>query len=74
MQHTIEELIRRIDVMKDKAIQVHRLRNEFSDISYREYDHETCKHLISDIQSIAMGIANDRQGSEIKTEMDEWKK
>ena len=74
MQHTIEELIRRIDLMKDKAIQVHRLRNEFSEISYREYDHATCKHLISDIQSIAMGIANDRQGSEIKTEMDEWKK
>ena len=74
MQHTIEELIRRRDVMKDKAIQVHRLRNEFSEISHREYDHETCKHLISDIQSIAMGIANDRQGSEIKTEMDEWKK
>ena len=74
MQHTIEELIRRIDLMKDKAIQVHRLRNEFSEISYREDDHETCKHLISDIQSIAMGIANDRQGAEIKTEMDEWKK
>ena len=74
MLHTIEELIHRINLMKDKAILLHRLRNEFAEISYKEYDKATCKELLADIQSIARGIANDTQGDEIKTEMDEWKK
>jgi hypothetical protein len=52
MQHTIEDLIRRIEVMKDKAILVHRLRNEFAEISGKDYDHETCKRLIDDIQTL----------------------
>lgn len=59
--------------MKDKAIQVHRLRNEFSEISGKEYDKVTCKALIDDIQDLALGIAMDRQGDEIITEMDSWK-
>ena len=33
MQHTIEDLIRRIEVMKDKAVMVHRLRNQYSDFN-----------------------------------------
>ena len=70
MQHTIEDLIRRINVMHDKAVQVHRIRNEFADISYKEYDHATCKALIEDIQALALGIAHDKQGDEIKTEME----
>ena len=73
MQHTIEDLIRRIEVMKDKAILVHRLRNEFAEISGKDYDHETCKRLIDDIQTLAVSIAVDKQGDEIKTEM-EYKK
>lgn len=74
MQHSIEELIRRISAMKDLAIQVHRVRNEFSEISYKEYDRETCNHLIEQIQSMAYGIANDKEGTEIITEMEykEW--
>lgn len=59
--------------MKDKAIQVHRLRNEFSEISGKDYDKATCKALIEDIQDLALGIAMDRQGDEIITEMDSWK-
>ena len=74
MLHTVEDLIRRIEVMKDKAILVHRLRNEFAEISGKDYDHETCKRLIDDIQTLALSIAVDKQGDEIKTEMDEWKK
>jgi len=73
MLHTVEDLIRRIEVMKDKAILVHRLRNEFAEISNKDYDHETCKRLIDDIQTIALSIAVDKQGDEIKTEM-EYKK
>lgn len=74
MLHTIEELIERINLMKDKAIELHRLRNQFSEISGKEYDKIACKALLDDIQSIANLIANDRDGTEIRTEMDEWKK
>ena len=73
MRHSIEQLIERLNVMKDKAIMVHRLRNEFSEISGKEYDKATCKALIDDIQDLALGIAMDREGDEIITEMDSWK-
>jgi hypothetical protein len=74
MLHTIEDLIRRLEVMKDKAILLHRVRNEFSEISYKQYDKAACQNLIDDIQAMALSIANDTEGDEIKTEMDEWKK
>lgn len=70
MQHTIEDLIRRINVMHDKAVQVHRLRNEFSEISGKDYDRVTCKAILEDIQYLALGIAMDKSGDEIKTEME----
>lgn len=74
MLHTIEELIERLNVMKDKAIELHRLRNQYSEISGKEYDRATCQALLDDIQSMARLIAEDREGDEIRTEMDEWKK
>lgn len=74
MQHTIEDLIRRLDAMKDKAIMIHRLRNEFAEISHKEYDKVTCKALLDDIQHMALLIAHDKDGDEILTEMDNWKK
>ena len=70
MQHTIEDLIKRINVMHDLAIQVHRLRNEFSEQAEKQYDINTCNHLIDQIQSLALGIAKDNQGTEIITEME----
>lgn len=70
MQHTIEDLIKRINVMHDLAIQVHRLRNEFSEQAEKQYDIDTCNHLIDQIQSLALGIAKDNQGTEIITEME----
>lgn len=73
MRHSIEDLIRRIEVMKDKAILLHRVRNEFSEISYKQYDKAACQNIIDDIQSIALLIANDKEGDEIITEMDNWK-
>lgn len=73
MLHSVEDLIRRLNIMKDKAILVHRLRNEFSEISYKEYDKVACQNLIDDIQAMALGIANDKEGDEIITEMDSWK-
>jgi len=73
MLHTVEDLIRRINLMHDKAVELHRLRNQFAEISGKEYDKISCQALLDDIQSIAYGIANDKQGNEIKTEM-EYKK
>lgn len=72
MQHPIEDWIKRINVMKDLCIQAHRLRNEFAEISNKEYDAATCKHLLEQVQSLALGIANEKI-TVIKTEMDEWK-
>ena len=74
MLHTIEELIQRLDVMKDKAIELHRIRNQYSELSGKTYDKTIANALLDDIQSMAMLIANDREGNEIKTEMDESKK
>jgi len=74
MLHTIEELIERLNVMKDKAIELHRVRNQYSEISGKEYDRAYAKNLLDDIQGMAKLIAEDREGDEIKTEMDEWKK
>ena len=74
MLHTIEELIERLNVMKDKAIELHRVRNQYSEISGKQYDKKYAQHLLDDIQHMAKLIAEDREGDEIRTEMDEWKK
>jgi hypothetical protein len=74
MLHTIEELIDRLNVMKDKAIELHRLRNQYSELSGKKYDKAECQALLDDIQSMAKLIAEDKQGNEIRTSMDEWKK
>lgn len=70
MLHTVEDLIERLEVMKDKAIQLHRLRNQYSDLSGKDYDYITCKALLDDIQSMALSIAEDRQGDKILTRME----
>lgn len=74
MLHTIEELIERLNVMKDKAIELHRVRNQYSELSGKEYDKAYANALLDDIQGMARLIAEDREGTEIKTKMDEWKK
>ncbi len=73
MRHSIEDLIKRINAMQEKAILLHRVRNEFAEISYKQYDKVACQNLIEDIQAMALGIANDKDGDEIITEMDSWK-
>jgi|TARA_B110000914_G_scaffold223689_1_gene239719 hypothetical protein len=70
MQHSIEDLLRRLEVMKDKAIMLHRVRNEFSEISYKDYDKAVCQNIIDDIQAMALSIAKDKQGTDIITEME----
>jgi len=73
MLHTIEDLIERLGVMKDKAIELHRLRNQYSELSGKTYDKVACNALLDDIQSMARSIAEDREGNEILTRM-EYKK
>lgn len=70
MLHSIEDLIRRINVMKDKSTELHRVRNEVSKISGKTYDKAKAKELLADIQALALSIAMDREGEEIKTEME----
>lgn len=70
MLHTVEDLIRRINVMKDKSTHLHRVRNEVSQISGKTYDKAKAKEILDDIQSIALSIAKDREGEEILTEME----
>ena len=73
MQHTVEQLIQKINAMHDKAIELHRLRNQYSELSDKSYDKDTCTHLLDGIQAMALEIAYDKEGDEIKTEM-EYKK
>ena len=56
--------------MHDKAIELHRLRNQYSDISGKTYDKITCNHILDGIPAMALEIAYDKEGDEIKTEMD----
>lgn len=73
MQHTIEQLIQKINAMHDKAIELHRIRNQYSELSGKSYDKITCNHILDGIQAMALEIAYDKEGDEIKTEM-EYKK
>jgi hypothetical protein len=73
MLHTIEDLIERLEVMKNKAIELHRVRNQYSELSGKKYDQVQAQALLDDIQSMAKLIAEDRQGKEILTRM-EYKK
>ena len=70
MQHTIEQLIDKINVMHDKAIELHRLRNQYSELSDKKYDKTMCQFILDQIQQMALEIAYDREGNEIKTEME----
>jgi hypothetical protein len=61
MNHTVEELIKRIDVMKTLAINLHR---------QAELDNQSaCKLLLDDIQSMAFMIAKMETTGSIKTDM-----
>ena len=74
MIHTIEDLILKINVMHDKAVLLHRERNKYSELAETSYNQAHCQHILDQIQQLALEIAADREGVEIKTEMDEWKK
>ena len=70
MLHTVEDLIERLEAMKNKAIELHRLRNQYSELSGKKYNKTACDALLDDIQSMARSIAEDREGEEILTRME----
>jgi hypothetical protein len=65
MNHTIEQLIERINVMHDKAMQLHRKRNEHPD-----FDESACQNILDDIQSMALLIAKDNRQGGIESQID----
>jgi hypothetical protein len=70
MLHSVEELAERIDVIRDKAQMLVAVRTEFLDHPEKQYDADTCKILLDEIQSMALLIGKDRQGVEIMSDMD----
>jgi hypothetical protein len=61
MLHTVEDLIKRIDVMKTLAINLHR---------YAEKDDQVkCRQILEDIQSMAFMIAKMQTNGDVITEM-----
>jgi hypothetical protein len=60
MIHTVEELIQRINVMKDTAIMLHR-KAEID-------DQVACKQMLDDIQSMAYMIAKMETKGEVQTD------
>jgi len=68
MNHSIEQLIERINVMHDKAMQLHRKRNERPD-----FDKITCQNILADIQSMALLIAKDNNQGGIESDIDRRK-
>ena len=74
MNHSIDQLIQRIDAMRDLAVKANRVRNQYSGQSRKDYDHEACKHLLEQIQDLARGIVNDKVGDTVPVEFDDVKK
>tara|TARA_B000000565_G_scaffold141146_1_gene106760 strand:+ start:4643 stop:4945 length:303 start_codon:yes stop_codon:yes gene_type:complete len=74
MNHSIDQLIQRIDAMRDLAVKANRVRNQYSGQSRKDYDHDACKHLLEQIQDLARGIVNDKVGDTVPVEFDDKKK
>ena len=49
MNHTVEDLIKRINVMHDKAMELHRIRNAKPD-----YDRTQCDNILADIRGMLL--------------------
>lgn len=58
MQHTVEDLIVRLNAMLAKAETVKALQDEFAELD-KPHDKVTCDEILSDIQAMALGIARE---------------
>ena len=68
MQHSVEDLIKRINVMHDMACNLHRVINAKPD-----YDKIYCNNLLDDIRGMAYLIAKDKEDDIIMSEIDSRK-
>lgn len=72
MLHSVEQLLKRVQAMHDKALLLQQVRTEFVG-THKNYDKVACEELIADIQALALTIANDKQGTAILTELEIWR-
>lgn len=68
MRHSVEDFCKKISVMYDKSIQLHRERygGGTGAVAGGEYDRKSVETLIEDIQSLAGDVYNDREPYEGK--------
>ena len=68
MRHSVEEFCKKISVMYDKSIQLHRERYGGGDghTAGGHYDQKGVQALIEDIQALAGDVYNDREPYEGK--------
>lgn len=60
MQHKISDLINKVSVMYDKAMNLRRLKYDIPKVSRSKDDEAMIDFLVSDIQALAGDIANDQ--------------
>ena len=60
MQHKISDLINKVSVMYEKAMNLRRLKYDIPKVSRRKDDEAMIDFLVSDIQALAGDIANDQ--------------
>lgn len=60
MQHKISDLINKVSVMYEKAMNLRRLKYDIPKVSRSKDDEAMIDFLVSDIQALAGDIANDQ--------------
>ncbi len=60
MQHKISDLINKVIVMYEKAMNLRRLKYDIPKVSRSKEDEAMIDFLVSDIQALARDVANDQ--------------
>lgn len=60
MQHKISDLINKVSVMYEKAMNLRRLKYDIPKVSRSKEDEAMIDFLVSDIQALAGDVANDQ--------------
>jgi len=68
MGHSVEDVYRLVNVMYEKAVQLHRVR--YSAEAGEKYDEQQVIFMVEDLQSLARQLANDQN---IDHKLPRWK-
>ena len=68
MGHSIEDVYRLVNVMYEKAVQLHRAR--YSAEAEEKYDEQQVIYMVEDLQALARQLANDQN---IDHKLPRWK-